>query len=1255
MEQRELIGRILQKFDHIMGKENSLSKDNTEQAVFDKLAQVEKIISSIQKYLPKRVIDKILLNPEGVKVEGERRQVTILFGDLSGFTAMSETMDPEQVVEVVNQYFDTMVEIASRYGGHIDKFMGDALMVLFGAPVAHEDDPLRACLAAIEMLEAMDRFSAERKMELAMSIGLNTGEVVALNVGSKERMEYTVIGDGVNLAARLEKVATARQCVIGENTYRQVKGKIKLKKLKPVMVKGKSKPQNVYLIMGRMEDAGKPSSLRSGSIKLVGRMAEMEGIKQSIDAVVNSKGRVVAITGDPGVGKSRVAKELELLAKDKGFRFTKGKCYSYSNNIAYLPFVRQLTQLFSIEERDSSERKQEKIQEILHSFDLTDFEPFLGSLLGLKYAEAEDLDPEKRKRKTFEGIQELYIRQSRKNPLAIAFEDLQWADTLSLELLEHLVEIVPNEALLICADFRPELALPFIAKPQCHNINLRPLEKQETWQMISALSSVSDVDDAVFNKLVERTEGNPLFIEEVVRHLISRRLVKRDGENLVPSKRFGKMTLPNTVSSVVLGRIDKLGEELRRTLQYAAVIGKEFDRAILAKLLKESEEKIQQMLDNLEHFEGLLYSKLVDTRRIYEFHSTTTHEAAYSTLLKQRRKELHGKVARTLEGEYKENLFMHLEDLAHHYYNSSDQDKAVNYLHKAGDKSRGLYANHEALEFYEKCLTVLKAIKQSKDIFLETAEILATQSSIYRLIGEMDRALKNINKSIKILSKEKNNPAYRKYMLESGIIHAMLGETNIALTLWKRVYTDANKYYDNEAIALSLQNQGLLCFRNGDAEKAIQNYQLAIKSFNERTDKKHLARLYSNIAQAYEMKGDIEKSLEYYQNALNIAKEINYLEGIAAYNNNLGPLFLTGGEMERAEESLSIAYNMAKKIGDRRTESLSSGNIGIIKALTGEYHKALEYFENCYKISLEIGDIGQQKNMLDNIGSIHQIWGNAKQAIEHHSSALDIVRKVNDRHSEMEILRNLGLDYIISGNYKHSLEHIIKADQVTKEVGDPRMQAYVKVVLGSIYHKLGQLENADRIINQALDEARNVRDPEVILAAARALVELKLDMGDLVGAEEHINRLLGLAERTQNKREMSYGLLNLAQLFLAKKDLNEMPQVLSESMVMAKEIEDKVLLGRIYLLFTQKALIEGNIREAEDYLNDAKEMVGKTGSPYLDMRMHWCSGKLLKLKGLEEQDKQENEKVEEIIKEVRDSLPEEMQETFYDFNMNVLK
>jgi len=1240
MEKKELTEKILEKLDHITGKENSLLQGDLEQAVFDKLGQVEKIVSSIQKYLPKRVIDKILLNPDGVKVEGERRQVTILFGDLSGFTAMSETMDPEQVVEVVNQYFDTMVEIASRYGGHIDKFMGDALMVLFGAPVAHEDDPLRACLAAIEMLEAMDRFSAERKMELAMSIGLNTGEVVALNVGSKERMEYTVIGDGVNLAARLEKVATARQCVIGENTYRQVKGKIKLQKLKPVMVKGKSKPQNVYLILGRMEEAGKQASLRSGSIKLVGRLPEMEGIKQSIEKAKTAQGQVVAITGDPGVGKSRIAKELELLAKDQGFKFIKGKCHSYSSNIAYLPFIRQINLLLGIEERDADQKKQEKMQELLHTLDLGDFEPFLGSLLGINYGEIEGLDPEKRKRKTFEGIQELYLRQARKQPLTVAFEDLQWADTMSLELMEHLVDAIPNESLLICADYRPELALPFIGKACCLNINLKPLEKSEAWQMISALAAVSDVDDEVLNKLLERTEGNPLFIEEVIRHLLSSRLIKRDGENLIPTKRFGKMTLPNTVAAVVLGRIDKLGEELRRALQYSAVIGKEFDRAVLSKLLKEPEEKIQSLLDNLEHFEGLLYSKLIDTKRVYEFHSTTTHEAAYATLLKQRRKELHGKVAMALEMEYKNNLFSHLEDLAHHYYNSSHQDKAISYLHRAGDKSRGLYANIEAIDFYEKCLSALKVIKETNDTILVKAEVLGAQGAIYRLIGQMERALKNINKAIKLTAGSGNKMISRKYTLEAGIIHDMLGQADHASTLWQKVLKEALQDKDKEAQALSLQNQGLLCLRKGDPAKAIENFQSALKVFEEIKVKKHIARINSHLAQAHEVMGNMDMAIEHNRVALAISQEINYLEGIASYNNNLGINLLMTGNIESAAQNFRTAFNMAGKIGDRRVESLAGFNLGNCQYIMGNYDTAQEYYQSALGSAREIGDIGQQMNIDINLGCLQQVLGNAKAALEYHNNAMEIALKIGDRNNELETRRNLGLDYSMLAEYGQALREFESGLKLSLEIGDPRMVAFIKANYGLTMVSLRDLDQAEKMISESLDDARKVGDPEVILSVVRGLIELNMTKGDFKASQQEIERAMRISSDTHNKRETAYALMYNALLMVKQNELEGASASIAESLTLAREMKDSVLLCKLCLISARRSLACGLINEAQMFIIDAREEAVKSGAREDMADSHGLMSRLKIMQGLGDEAEKELIRQREEIEDISRTVPE---------------
>jgi class 3 adenylate cyclase/tetratricopeptide (TPR) repeat protein len=1245
MESNELVRRLLERLNEITGHSESVSQEKQEETVFRRLDQAGKIISAIQKYLPKRIIDKILLNPEGVKVEGERRQVTVLFGDLSGFTSMSETMDPEQVVEVINKFFDTMVDIAERYGGHIDKFMGDALMVLFGAPVAHEDDPLRACLAAIEMLEAMDRFSAELKMPLAMSIGLNTGEVVALNVGSKGRMEYSVIGDGVNLAARLEKVATARQCVIGENTYRQVKGKIKLKKLKPVMVKGKSKPQNVYLILGRMIEE-KTGGLRAGSIKLVGRMAEMEAIKQAIASAKAGQGRVVAISGEPGIGKSRLAKELELLARDEGFRFAKGKCYSYASATAYLPFIRQLNALFEIGERDSSGHKKDKIQEKLHAWDLGDFEPFLGSLLGLHYPEIEDLDPEKRKRKIFEGIGLVIDKSASKQPLALAFEDLQWGDSLSQELLEHIVEKIGDKSILICCDYRPELALPFIAKPYVENLFLSKLERREVFQMASALAGTVDVSDQVLDKLMERTEGNPLFVEEVTRHLISRRLVRREGENLVPGKRFGKMTLPATIAGVVLGRIDKLPEEHRRVLQYAAVVGKEFDREVLENLSKAAPESIQNSLDTLEHFEGLLYGKHVEGRKIYEFNSTTTYEAAYGTLLKTRRRELHGKVGLALEKAYQDNLEPHYDDLAHHYYNSDFEDKAVKYLHKAGDKARSLYANSEALDYYGKGIGVLKKAVDSKSNVLEKAELLWAEGSILRLIGKMDEALKKCKQAAKLAEGIGNRHAVHKYQLSAGIIHHVMGDMENTLKLLNRVIEEAEKAKDQRILITAYTNLSNLEMRSGNPAKAIEGFEKALTLCKETGEKREASKIYSSLGQVYEMMGEPQKAVEYYKIALNIAKEINYIEMVAVFNNLIGNPLMMMGDMEGAYKHFQESYSVSRKIGDKIIESHSSGSLGIINAMMGNYERALTYLENSYNASIECQDINQQLAININIGCIYQTWGLLDKALEKHSLGLKMAIELHNKSLECESRRNLGINYHLHSNYNLTIEHLLISIELAQGIGDPRMVSYAKANMGNAQAMLGDFEAASSILEEAMGTARQVGDPEVILATVRAVIDLNLETENFTEAEQYIQRALRIADETHNKREKAYGLLALASLMMASRSLDEMPGPLGEALELGREIKDRLLLARIYLVFARRALMQNASLDAERYIKDAIESLEETGARELEAKAHYWKAQLFKQQERMQDHDEEMEKARQVIGDILKDIPDDLKEKY---------
>lgn len=1214
MENRELIERILYKLDEITGRSGAIEPGGLEEVILRRLEQTEKIVKAIQRYLPKRVTDKILLNPDGVRVEGERRPVTILFGDLSGFTAMSETMDPEQVVEVINQYFDRMVEIAERYGGHIDKFMGDALMVLFGAPVAHEDDALRACLAAIEMQEAMQQFNREQRtgINLAMSIGINSGEVVAVNVGSKSRMEYTVIGDNVNLASRLEGVAQANETVIGENTYRQVKGRVRLKKLPPVKVKGKAKPQNVYLILGRLDAEGRTAGLRAGSVKLVGRMSEMEAMKQAVAAARSGQGRVVAITGEPGIGKSRLAKELEILARDQGFRFAKGKCYSYAASAAYLPFIRLLRTLLEIGERDGAQQIQEKIQTRLRAWDLNDFEPFLGSLLGRHYPEVEELDPEKRKRKTFEGFRLVFDRISVQQPLALAFEDLQWGDSLSLELLDQIVETVAGKSILICCDYRPELALPFIGRPHCLSLVLNRLDIREVHRLTAELAEVAEVADEVLHKIIERTEGNPLFIEEVVKHLLAKRLVRRQNQILVPGKRFGQMSLPATVAGVVLGRIDRLPEEQRKLLQYAAVVGKEFDRQILLEISKLPADQVQNSLDSLEHFEGLLYGKQTEGRKVYEFNSTTTYETAYGTLLKARRLELHGRVGQTIEMTYQHNLEPHLEDLAHHYYHSPFMDKAVRYLYLTGNKARMLFANEEAIGYYQRGVEVFKKIKAKPEDQTQIMDILLNLGSVYRLVGQPDKALTVYKKAGAIANKYKLSALKLKANIDIAIIYDMMGQPLKSLHLIEMVYNQARRIGDEEIKAYALNNRGHLNLRFGKPDKAMEDFQAAYEIYQVLKNVKQMAQVSCNLGQLQEALGRFDRARDMYKRAIDLAQSINFLEGLALYKRQISNPYMAMGEFEEALRQLQESLTLAAKIGDIRTEGIAHGSLGNIEYLMGNYSQAMASYTKALQAAEEQRDRQQVLLNTINIGCIHQVWGEINKAVEMHLKALALCQQLHDSGSEMEIRRNLGIEYGLLGRADEALEQLERALEMAREMGDPRMAAYVKVGLGTIRCLRGEGTEGDRLMTEALAEAKTVGDPEVVLAALRALYDRPSDEGRSEKTREYIEQAIRIASEINNKREKGYALVSRAH----KAEGYDIEGKLGEIHEIAMETGDKILLGRYYLLAAQNRGEAGAYPEAEKYLDDASALIEKIGSPQLRRDFLMQKGRLYEKQGL---------------------------------------
>lgn len=407
-------------------KSDNLNEKKIEERYTDtinlKIAWLRDLISAYERYLPARVIEKIRLNPKAKRIEGERRNITVLFADLSGFTALSETMDAEEIANIINDFFTRMVKIVHKYEGSVDKFLGDALMVLFGAPVAHHDDPERAVRVALEMQEEMKRFNAEKNFAspLSMSVGINTGPAVALNVGSEERMEYTVIGDTVNLAARLESVSGPGEIIISHFTYEKIADIVDAEKRPSVKVKGKRKPVANYLVKGIREHYRIPEISK---IKLIGRAEEIKTIKTSLNEVKTNKPKVLGIVGEPGSGKTRLGIEAELIAQQDNFTTLSVRCMPYEINTPYGAIIGIFKNYFQLKKDAPEQEKRLIISLKLKNLGLTldEIFPYIGILYGMDFPELQILPPEELKKRIFSTIKTIIQAEAKKG--ATIFQD----------------------------------------------------------------------------------------------------------------------------------------------------------------------------------------------------------------------------------------------------------------------------------------------------------------------------------------------------------------------------------------------------------------------------------------------------------------------------------------------------------------------------------------------------------------------------------------------------------------------------------------------------------------------------------------------------------------------------------------------------------------------------------------------------------------------------------------------------------------
>src|SRR5262245_12265867 len=650
---------------------------------------------------------------------GERRQVTVLFADISGFTALAETMDPEDVRQVMNACFAQLVPVVEAYGGTIDKFIGDEIMALFGAPIAHDNDAEGAVRTALAMQEALAAFNTAQGTTLGLHCGLNTGLVIAGGIGTPSRQDYSVMGDAVNLAARLEDASERGQIFVGPETYHLTHALFRYEPLAPMMLKGKTDPVQVYQVLGLRDVLETHETDASTGLPLVGRAPELALLLDWWAQATQGLGHVVVLSGEAGIGKSRLAAALGEHVGQEGHLWLTIRCSPYHTNSALYPIIARLERLLHGPGAEPAVATVERLEQLMRptGLPLEHVVPLIAALMSLplpaeRYTPLH-LSPQQQKQQTLEALVTWLVAEATSQPALSVWEDLHWADPSTLELLDLLLQQVPTARLLVMVTCRPAFQPPWGVRSFLTPLMLSRLGPPQIAQMISHLTAGKALPPEVMGQVMTQTDGVPLFIEECIKMVLESSLVREEDDQYVLTGPLPPLAIPPTLQDALMARLDQLAPG-KAVAHLGATVGREFPYELLAAVSPLDEPVLQQGLAQLVEAE-LLYQRGHLPHAHYLFKHALIQEAAYQSLLRSTRQQYHQRIAQVLEGQFPETVETQQELLAHHYTEAGLPAQAIPYWQQAGQRASARSAHVEAISHLTKGLEVLKALPDTPE------------------------------------------------------------------------------------------------------------------------------------------------------------------------------------------------------------------------------------------------------------------------------------------------------------------------------------------------------------------------------------------------------------------------------------------------------------------------------------------------------------------------------------------------------------
>ena len=1042
----------------------------------------------------------------------DRRVVTVLFTDVSGFTSMSEKLDPEEVTEIVNNFFKVLTEPIYRYGGVVDKYIGDAIMALFGAPVTHEDDPERAVRAAWEMQIAAKKHAAELESRtgilLKVRIGLNTGLVVAGTIGGSQRTDYTVMGDTVNLAQSMEANAKVGKVLVTAETYALTRHAFGFEALDPISVKGKVEPIQVYELKSLLTRTFK---LSESNEVVLGRRSELARLEGCWETALAGRAQVAVLVGEVGLGKSALSRQFIRSLRSHGAKIVNGRGLSYEQQTGYAVVAEMLHYWLGLLDLASTQETVQALERLVTEILPQDADrtvALLSHLLSLPvlHPEIKSLSPKQQRTAAFLAFNDMLLAIAETKPLLVSLEDMHWADEASLEWISSLADRLGNDhrpvRLMVLCQSRPDsvfTSLGLAERVDLTKITLRPLAKEDALAVAAALlgatmEGLPGPVQALLDQVLGRAEGNPFYLAELIKSLIDGGVLVRTGATWAADRPAGEFRLPTTVQGAIAARLDRLKPASRRMIQVASVIGRSFDSGLLGAV---SELDPAEPIAELTKL-GFLYSR--STGEV-AFSQAMIQEVAYQNLLLANRRDLHRKVGLAIETGAGADVQTVARTLAFHFVRSETADKACRYLLLAGHQGKLAFALGEALTSYRQSLEWFEK-SQDTNPGVDRSEILAGLASVEIMAGDLTAALDHLEAALGSVS-----------------------DGPLAQECHRQVI------------------KGLI--RKGDSRAALVRVEsrLAVE-----TDSAERAVLLTSYAEILQGMGQVEDARARGYEALALLEGTDRRQEMAGVYNVLG----NGAYLRRSPDAIEhYQKNLALREAIKDVPGMAAGlnNLALAQAAQGQWPVAADAYNRALKIYAKIGDVSMVSNIQINLGDLLLSMGKAQEAGTAFQAASDLYTRLGNPLGQASAANCLGKLAIATGQAGLAIENLERSFQLLESSGAKAYAAEVLRCLGQAHMLAGDAPKARDVLELALTTASGAHNEEEAAVIQTLQAELRVLDGDPIGAAFQVEEAIVKLRELGNPLELGRALVRSARINQSNGEAGAASTATSEAMM----------------------------------------------------------------------------------------------------------